>query len=65
MVGLIVHIPGCHVRPPLGGDVMKTSKNYALSRTKGFGEEVRRRILLGTYALTAEYVSFPYLLSLI
>ncbi|KAF5362481.1 hypothetical protein D9756_002206 [Leucocoprinus leucothites] len=45
---------GCHVRPPLGSDITKTSKNYALSRTKGFGPEVKRRILLGTYALTAD-----------
>lgn len=27
---------------------------YAHSRTAGFGAEVKRRILLGTYALTAE-----------
>ncbi|KAF8324327.1 amidase signature domain-containing protein [Cantharellus anzutake] len=32
-----------------------TSANvYASTRTKGFGEEVQRRILLGTYALTSE-----------
>ncbi|KXN90678.1 Glutamyl-tRNA(Gln) amidotransferase subunit A, mitochondrial [Leucoagaricus sp. SymC.cos] len=45
---------GCHVRPPPGSDITKTSRNYALSRTKGFGPEVKRRILLGTYALTAD-----------
>lgn len=47
---------GEHVKPPPGfsgtvGDV------YALSRSRHFGEEVKRRILLGTYALTAAYVS--------
>ncbi|KAJ3568283.1 hypothetical protein NP233_g5818 [Leucocoprinus birnbaumii] len=45
---------GLHVRPPPGSDITKTSRNYALSRTKGFGPEVKRRILLGTYALTAD-----------
>ncbi len=28
---------------------------YKLSRTEGFGEEVRRRILLGTFVLSADY----------
>lgn len=30
---------------------------YAHTRSRGFGREVQKRILLGTYALTAEYVS--------
>ncbi|XP_006461748.1 hypothetical protein AGABI2DRAFT_222615 [Agaricus bisporus var. bisporus H97] len=45
---------GCNVRPTPGSDFTKISRNYALSRSKGFGPEVRKRILLGTYALTAD-----------
>ncbi|KAF9454374.1 amidase signature enzyme [Macrolepiota fuliginosa MF-IS2] len=45
---------GSHARPPPGSDVSKTSRNYAISRTKYFGPEVQKRILLGTYALTAD-----------
>jgi Asp-tRNA(Asn)/Glu-tRNA(Gln) amidotransferase A subunit family amidase len=47
---------GSHVRPAPGSDLTKVSRNYALSRSKGFGPEVKKRILLGTYALTAEWV---------
>ena len=28
---------------------------YKLSRTEGFGDEVRRRIMLGTFVLSADY----------
>ena len=42
----------------------KTGKNsiegYFLSRTLGFGEEVRRRILLGTYVLSSGYYDAYY-----
>jgi aspartyl-tRNA(Asn)/glutamyl-tRNA(Gln) amidotransferase subunit A len=34
---------------------------YAATRGKGFGREVRRRILLGTYALSAGYYDAYYL----
>jgi aspartyl-tRNA(Asn)/glutamyl-tRNA(Gln) amidotransferase subunit A len=34
---------------------------YCRSRSQGFGEEVRRRILLGTYALSAGYIDAYYL----
>jgi len=37
---------------------------YYLSRTKGFGDEVRRRIILGTYALSAGYYNAYYLKAL-
>jgi aspartyl-tRNA(Asn)/glutamyl-tRNA(Gln) amidotransferase subunit A len=33
---------------------------YAATRTKGFGAEVRRRIMLGTYALSAGYYDAYY-----
>lgn len=39
---------------PPGTDATKASNIYALSRQKAFGEEVRRRLLLGSYALSAE-----------
>ena len=34
---------------------------YANSRTEGFGDEVKRRIMLGTYALSAGYYDAYYL----
>ncbi|MDR1490093.1 MAG: Asp-tRNA(Asn)/Glu-tRNA(Gln) amidotransferase subunit GatA [Desulfovibrio sp.] len=40
-----------------GGDLTET---YAASRAKGFGEEVQRRILLGTYALSSGYYDAYY-----
>jgi len=43
----------------------KTAKNlmdvYLKSREKGFGDEVRRRIMLGTYALSSGYYEAYYL----
>lgn len=38
---------------------------YALTRSKHFGKEVQRRILLGTYALTAGSVFYIFLLPLV
>jgi aspartyl-tRNA(Asn)/glutamyl-tRNA(Gln) amidotransferase subunit A len=35
-------------------DRRKTADVYAYTRTRGFGDEVKRRILLGAHALTAE-----------
>jgi Asp-tRNA(Asn)/Glu-tRNA(Gln) amidotransferase A subunit family amidase len=32
---------------------------YAKTRAEAFGKEVKKRILLGTFALSAEYVHFP------
>jgi Asp-tRNA(Asn)/Glu-tRNA(Gln) amidotransferase A subunit family amidase len=46
---------GSHVPLPPGSIARSPGEVYALSRTAGFGAEVKRRILLGTYALTAEY----------
>lgn len=47
---------GSYVPPPFGSDLRKTANVYAQTRTAGFGKEVQKRILLGTYALSAEYV---------
>jgi Asp-tRNA(Asn)/Glu-tRNA(Gln) amidotransferase A subunit family amidase len=49
---------GLHVPLPPGFVARSPGEVYAHSRTAGFGAEVKRRILLGTYALSAEYVSF-------
>jgi aspartyl-tRNA(Asn)/glutamyl-tRNA(Gln) amidotransferase subunit A len=37
------------------------SETYSLSRAEGFGAEVKRRIMLGTYALSAGYYDAYYL----
>ncbi|KAJ8591548.1 amidase signature enzyme [Rhizopogon salebrosus TDB-379] len=39
---------------PHGADKSKPSNVYAHTRSTGFGAEVQKRILLGTYALTAD-----------
>ncbi|KAJ6607000.1 amidase signature domain-containing protein [Mycena sp. CBHHK59/15] len=45
---------GSHVPSPAGADLTNTAVIYALTRSAGFGREVQKRILLGTYALTAD-----------
>lgn len=45
---------GLHVDPPPGSPTHTPALTYAHSRTAGFGSEVKKRILLGTYALTAD-----------
>ncbi|KAF8972790.1 amidase signature enzyme [Flammula alnicola] len=45
---------GSYVRPGPVTDKTKTSHVYAQSRAVGFGQEVQKRILLGTYALSAD-----------
>ncbi|MCB9590390.1 MAG: Asp-tRNA(Asn)/Glu-tRNA(Gln) amidotransferase subunit GatA [Polyangiaceae bacterium] len=47
---------GMRVEPP-GSDL---SQLYAKSRGQGFGREVKRRIMLGTYALSAGYYDAYY-----
>lgn len=42
-------------------DATDLQSMYAATRGKGFGREVRRRILLGTYALSAGYYDAYYL----
>jgi aspartyl-tRNA(Asn)/glutamyl-tRNA(Gln) amidotransferase subunit A len=39
---------------PDGTERLKTANVYAHTRTKNFGAEVKRRLLLGTHALSAE-----------
>ena len=36
-------------------DITNLDSTYINSRTEGFGEEVKRRIMLGTFVLSAEY----------
>ncbi|PCH44569.1 amidase signature enzyme [Wolfiporia cocos MD-104 SS10] len=45
---------GSYVEPPPGMDKTKTANVYAYTRSAGFGAEVQKRILLGTYALSAD-----------
>ncbi|KAG9044271.1 Trimeric GatFAB AmidoTransferase(AdT) complex subunit [Tulasnella sp. UAMH 9824] len=52
---------GTYQKPPPGTDFSDTWAVYAHSRSKGFGPEVRKRILLGTYALTADAFDNYYL----
>jgi aspartyl-tRNA(Asn)/glutamyl-tRNA(Gln) amidotransferase subunit A len=48
------------VRYGLRVEAADTNAMYAATRTAGFGDEVRRRILLGTYALSAGYYDAYY-----
>jgi aspartyl-tRNA(Asn)/glutamyl-tRNA(Gln) amidotransferase subunit A len=45
-------------RAPESGDL---AEMYERTRTRGFGEEVRRRIMIGTYVLSAGYYDAYYL----
>ena len=48
------------VRYGLRVDGVDTEEMMRLTRTTGFGDEVKRRILLGTYALSAGYYDAYY-----
>ena len=52
------------LRPPHGPAVDDIIDLYSLSRAEGFGEEVKRRIMLGTYALSSGYYDAYYLKAL-
>lgn len=41
---------------PEGTDLSYAANAYAATRSAGFGDEAKRRVLLGTYALSAECV---------
>jgi aspartyl-tRNA(Asn)/glutamyl-tRNA(Gln) amidotransferase subunit A len=41
-------------------DLSDAANAYTATRTAGFGKEVKKRILLGTYALSAECVACHY-----
>ncbi|KAL5492335.1 HER2 [Sanghuangporus weigelae] len=45
---------GLRIAPPPDANRKRVSDVYSYSRSKGFGHEVQKRILLGTYALTAD-----------
>ncbi|KAM5534505.1 hypothetical protein V8D89_011837 [Ganoderma adspersum] len=45
---------GMRVEPPPGANLTKTANVYAYTRSQGFGKEVQRRMLLGTYALSVD-----------
>ncbi|KAJ7780238.1 amidase signature domain-containing protein [Mycena maculata] len=45
---------GLHVPLPPASDLTNTASIYSRTRSAGFGPEVQKRILLGTYALTAD-----------
>jgi len=50
-------LSGLNIRRPPGVSAMGGMADvYAHSRTRGFGAEVKKRVLLGTYALSAEWV---------
>ncbi|KAF7971195.1 hypothetical protein HWV62_21878 [Athelia sp. TMB] len=50
----LARFDGMRVETPVGADRTSTSHVYAHTRSRGFGSEVKKRILLGTYALTAD-----------
>ncbi len=52
---------GLRVVPPEGGDGTVTAERVmSATRGAGFGDEVKRRIILGTYALSAGYYDAYY-----
>jgi aspartyl-tRNA(Asn)/glutamyl-tRNA(Gln) amidotransferase subunit A len=48
-------------RAPLDRDEATLSRSYSRTRAQGFGPEVKRRIMLGTYVLSAGYYDAYYL----
>lgn len=52
---------GLRYSPPSEGEKHKLSDLYFQNRSQGFGEEAKRRILLGTFVLSAGYYDAYYL----
>ncbi|MBL7133399.1 MAG: Asp-tRNA(Asn)/Glu-tRNA(Gln) amidotransferase GatCAB subunit A, partial [Phycisphaerae bacterium] len=55
---------GVHYGHRTGAKVDDIIEMYSRSRAEGFGEEVQRRIMLGTYALSSGYYDAYYLKAL-
>lgn len=53
------HFTGMRSSPREGFVISNTTDVYASTRSQALGDEVKKRILLGTYALTAELVCSP------
>ena len=51
----------CPIRFPRNEDADELGDMYRKTRSEGFGEEVKRRIMLGTYALSSGYYDAYYL----
>ncbi|MCX7665200.1 MAG: Asp-tRNA(Asn)/Glu-tRNA(Gln) amidotransferase subunit GatA [Gemmataceae bacterium] len=49
---------------PQSGEKLDLIRTYSRTRAEGFGKEVQRRIMLGTFALSAGYVDAYYLKAL-
>jgi aspartyl-tRNA(Asn)/glutamyl-tRNA(Gln) amidotransferase subunit A len=52
---------GFRAAPAAGGERYGLKEMYAKTRAEGFGPEVKRRIMLGTYVLSAGYYDAYYL----
>src|SRR5262249_49471695 len=52
---------GFRAAPPAGTKDQDLRSMYSRTRAKGFGPEVKRRIMLGTYVLSAGYYDAYYL----
>jgi aspartyl-tRNA(Asn)/glutamyl-tRNA(Gln) amidotransferase subunit A len=51
---------GLRSRPPAGGKRQSMIEMYERTREEGFGEEVKRRVILGTFALSHGYYDAYY-----